>query len=227
MATATDRSFDVVSLDAIEPEDPIAPGQQPGGRVRLAVRRRLGIEAFGINAFRTTEADADVIREHDELGLGSSEQQELYVVLNGAATFNVDGERVDAPAGSLVFVRDPAAKRSAVAKEIGTTILAIGGTAGQAYRVFPPEGEEAMRAYNEGDYETAFKTLQPVLEREPDHVVTLYNSACFAALSGRGDEAIDFLRRAGDVDGRAIEMARDDSDFDSIREDPRFKELVQ
>ena len=66
-------------------------------------------------------------------GLGASGQEELYLVLSGKATFNVDGEPIYATAGTMVFVRDPAAKRSAVAKEEGTTILAIGGTPGRAY----------------------------------------------------------------------------------------------
>jgi hypothetical protein len=226
MATATENAYSVVTLDGIEPAQPLAPGGQDEGRVRLAVREHFDIGAFGINAYRATEPGATVIREHDEVGLASSGQQELYLVLNGAATFNVDGERVDAPAGTFVFVRDPAAKRSAVAKDAGTTVLAIGGTPGEAYRVFPREGQEAMRAYNAGDYETAFQKTQQVLEREPHDVISLYNSACFAALLGRTDDAVEYLRRTIEVDERANEYARTDDDFASIREDPRFKALV-
>jgi tetratricopeptide (TPR) repeat protein len=220
MATATEKAYRVVTLDGIE------PGDEVNGRVRLAVRQELDIEAFGVNAFRAVADKAQVINEHDERGLGSSGQQELYVVLNGAATFNIDGERIEAPAGSLVFVRDPAAKRGAVATEVGTTVLAIGGTPGEAYRVFPPEAQEAMKAYNEGDFETALQRLQPVLDREPNHVLSLYNSACFAARLGRTDEALEHLRRAIELDERAIEYARGDEDFESVREDPRFKKLV-
>jgi tetratricopeptide (TPR) repeat protein len=226
METATEKAYRVVTLDGIERAQPIAPGQQDEARVRLAVRQELGIEAFGINAYRAVADNANVIREHDEAGFGSSRQQELYVVLNGAATFNVDGERVEAPAGSLVFVRDPAAKRSAVAKEAGTTVLAIGGTPGRAFRVFPREAQEAMQAYNDGDFETALERVEQVLAREPDHVLSVYNAACFAARLGRTDEAVDYLRRAIELDERAIEQARGDEDFDSIREDPRFKHLV-
>jgi tetratricopeptide (TPR) repeat protein len=220
MATATEKAYRVVTLDGIE------PGDEVNGRVRLAVRQELDIEAFGVNAFRAVADKAQVINEHDERGLGSSGQQELYVVLNGAATFNIDGERIEAPAGSLVFVRDPAAKRGAVATEVGTTVLAIGGTPGEAYRVFPPEAQEAMKAYNEGDFETALQRLQPVLDREPNHVLSLYNSACFAARLGRTDEALEHLRRAIELDERAIEYARGDEDFESVREDPRFKKLA-
>jgi hypothetical protein len=64
---------------------------------------------------RATRAvgDGHVVGEHDEISLGASGQEELYLVVSGAATFNVDGERVDAPTGTLVSVRNPAAKRSA------------------------------------------------------------------------------------------------------------------
>jgi tetratricopeptide (TPR) repeat protein len=220
MATATEKAYQVVKLEGIE------PGNEVEGRVRLAVGRELEVEAFGVNAFRAVADDGHVVREHDEIGLAADGQQELYVVLNGGATFNVDGERVEAPAGSLVFVRDPAAKRSAVATESGTTVLAIGGTPGQAYRVQPPEQAESMQAYNDGDFETALERVQQVLAREPDDVLSLFNAACFEARLGRTDDALEHLGRAIELNERAVDQARGDEDFDSIRDDPRFKKLV-
>jgi hypothetical protein len=79
-----------------------------------------------------------LFNEHDETEdlAGTQRHQELYVVLEGRATFTVDGEDVDAAAGTLVFLEDPAARRAAVAAEDGTTVLAIGGPVGEAYR--PP-----------------------------------------------------------------------------------------
>ena len=65
------------------------------------MREHLGIHAFGINAYTPGE-DGTLINEHDEAGSG---QEELYIVLDGKATFEVDGETFDAPAGTLVFVR--------------------------------------------------------------------------------------------------------------------------
>jgi tetratricopeptide (TPR) repeat protein len=220
MATTTEKAYRVVTLDGIE------PGDEVDGRVRLAVRQELDIEAFGVNAFRAVADDAKIINEHNELGLTGAGQQELYVVLNGSATFNIDGERVDAPAGSLVFVREPITKRGAVATEAGTTILAIGGTPGEAYRVYPPEGQEAMKAYNAGDFEKAVELLGQVLAREPNDVLSLYNSACFEARAGRTDDALEHLRRAVELEPRAAEYARGDDDFASVRDDPRFKEIV-
>jgi quercetin dioxygenase-like cupin family protein len=64
-----------------------------------------------------------VIEEHDELGSGSGGHEELYFVATGHAEFTLDGATVDAPAGSIVFVR-PEQRRGAIAKASGTTVLA-------------------------------------------------------------------------------------------------------
>src|SRR5436189_126767 len=75
------------------------------------VRFHFGITSFGVNAFTAHQVGDRLINEHDE----SQEhdlQEELYLVQRGRATFELDGERVDAPAGTLVFVR-PEVKRTA------------------------------------------------------------------------------------------------------------------
>jgi hypothetical protein len=96
------------------------------------VRHGLGLEAFGVNAF-LADAGAEVIEEHDELG-DDGDQEELYFVVAGRATFTVDGDRVDAPAGTFVALHDPALRRAAVAEEPGTLILAVGGFRGSAFK---------------------------------------------------------------------------------------------
>jgi len=220
MATATARSFDVTSLDQIE------PGPEHDGRVPLNVRRHFDIRGFGVRANRAV-GDGHVVGEHDEIGLGASAQEELYLVVSGAATFNVDGERVEAPAGTFVFVRDPAAKRSAVAKEEGTTVLAIGGTPGKAYELSVGEAMNAMwEPYRAGDYETALEKLQPVLEERPEALV-YFNVACMEARLGRTDDAIEHLQQAVEADDRIKENIGTDEDLDSIREDPRFDVLAK
>lgn len=219
MATVTAKAFDVISLDQIE------PGPEHDGRVPLNIRRHFGIEGFGVRANRAV-GDGHVIGEHDEVGLGSSGQEELYLVVSGAATFNVDGERVDAPTGTLVFVRNPAAKRSAIAKEKGTTVLAIGGTPGEPYRLSPGEAmNEMWEPYRAGDYETALEKLQPVLQERPEALV-FFNVACMEARLGRTDDAIGHLQQAVEDDDRIKENIRTDEDLDSIREDPRFAKLA-
>jgi hypothetical protein len=105
------------------------------------VRHTLGLEAFGVNAFLAAEAGAEVIEEHDELG-EDGDQEELYFVAAGRATFTVDGKRVDAPTGTFVALRDPALERVAVAEEPGTVVLAVGGVRGRA---FTPSAWELRR----------------------------------------------------------------------------------
>src|SRR5213592_2264546 len=87
------------------------------------IRHHFGIMSFGVNAWTARQAGDRVINEHDEddeVG-----EEELYLVQSGRATFELDGERVDAPAGTFVFAR-PSAKRTAFAEEPGTTIVALG-----------------------------------------------------------------------------------------------------
>ena len=77
------------------------------------LRRELGVEAFGINAWTSREAGQTIIGEHDEVSGGAAGHEEVYIVLSGHATFTVDGETLEAPDGTVVFVRDPGVKRSA------------------------------------------------------------------------------------------------------------------
>ena len=50
-----------------------------------------------------------------------------------------------------------------------------------------------------------------------------YQRACWEALAGRLDDALDDLNRAVELGGEKFrEWAGDDEDLDSIRADPRF-----
>lgn len=220
MATATGTGFSVLTLDG-------TTGDENEGRIRVDVRRELGIRAFGTNAYRSIEG-GELIREHDEAGfhIGNNDQEELYVVVEGRATFNVDGEKIDAPNGTAVLVR-PESKRSAVAEEPGTTVLAVGSTPGEAYLVLPDEFAAAFEAYNEKDYERSIELYQGILASGfPNEAGIIYNIACNEALLGRTDNAIEHLKTAIEANPRAVELARTDSDLDSLREDERFKGLV-
>jgi quercetin dioxygenase-like cupin family protein len=226
MATATEKAYVFAALDELEPAPLIAPGATDDGRQRFDVRRRFDITSFGIQAFKAP-SEVDVIREHDEIGpLGAAGQEELYIVLNGKATFEIDGESVEAGAGSLVLVR-PEAKRKATAKDDGTTILVVGGTPGQAYEPAPIEAGEAFAAYGKGDYETALAKQLVVIEKRPKDPVAYFNAACFEARAGRADDAIAHLQQAVELDERIKELIRTDEDLDSIREDLRFEVLTK
>src|SRR5262245_4617979 len=107
MATAVEKGYVFARLDELEPAPLIAPGATDDGRKRFDVRRRMEISSFGIQAFRAPSG-VDVVREHDETFLGEVGQEELYIVLNGSATFEIDGASIEAPAGSLVQVQPQA-----------------------------------------------------------------------------------------------------------------------
>jgi quercetin dioxygenase-like cupin family protein len=77
-------------------------------------------------------AGATVVVEHSELEEGVRHEEDYYVA-RGHATFEVDGERIDAPEGTFVHVPDPASKRAAAAEAAGTVIVAVGGEPGVAF----------------------------------------------------------------------------------------------
>ena len=191
----------------------------------IPVRESLGIQAFGINAFTPGE-DGTLIGEHDESGSG---QEELYIVLDGHATFELDGETVEAPAGTFVLV-GPDARRKATGDG---TVLAVGATPGKAYEGVDwgeawPFHSESMKAYREQRYSDALDAVRGALERMPDHAGLHYNYACFATLAGEtDDDTFAHLRRSVELLPRFREDARRDDDFAAVRDDPRFEEALR
>jgi tetratricopeptide (TPR) repeat protein len=221
MATATHTAYDVGNLHDLG-------GTEADGRVRMDLRRHFDIRSFGTSAYRSLEG-AQLVPEHHEAGfrIGVSGQEELYVVIAGRATFTLNGEKVDAPAGTTVFVRDPATTRSAVAEEPGTIVLAIGGAPGEAFLPLPEEFSVAYDAYSAKEYERSIELYRELLESGfPRKAGILYNIACNEALLGRADDAFEHLRAAIDADERVLELVRTDTDLDPIREDPRFAQLT-
>jgi tetratricopeptide (TPR) repeat protein len=192
----------------------------PGTLVWRPIRRRFGIEAFGINAY-TADAGNDVVEDHTE---ESYRHQEVYFVASGRATFTVSGERIDAPAGTFVFIRDFTVRRQAVADEDGTTVVAVGGRAGEPFRESGWEYSFAAKPHlDAGDYDRAVEVASEGLERHPDDPGLLYNVACFEALAGRREDALEHLRSAYELAPEKVsKWAPDDSDLDSIRDDPAF-----
>jgi tetratricopeptide (TPR) repeat protein len=187
------------------------------------LRRPLGVSAFGVNAYWAESPGDELIEEHDELGSGAGRHEELYVVLNGAARFKVAGEEFDAPAATVIFIRDPSVRRGAVATEAGSTALAVGGTPGRAYEVSPWEWvAHAIPAWRSGDYQSAREMIGQGLEAHPDNPSLLYGLACLEALSGDSDAAIERLRRALELKPEYAKDARSDEDFASIRDRPDF-----
>jgi tetratricopeptide (TPR) repeat protein len=186
------------------------------------VRHHLGITAFGANAWTVENVGDRLMPEHEE----DEGNEELYVVLRGRARFEIAGESVDAPEGTLVFVQ-PLTNRTAFAEEAGTTVLAIGSRVGKPYEVGGWEVWAPVETlYEAGEYEAAIEMARPIAEANPQYGAVLYNLACCEALAGRKEDAIGHVGIALERRPSLRELAREDSDFDSIREEPAFKELV-
>ena len=194
--------------------------------MHIRLRRTLDIGAFGAGAVFQAKAGENLVGEHDELGPSADGHEELYVVVQGSATFTVDGDEIDAPHGTVVFV-PPGAMRKAVATSDETIVLAVGGRRGKAYRL-PPGAEmfEFFEYYNYKDYEAALAACHVALEKFPGNALVLYNIACMESMLERGDKALATLSTAVEKWPKFKENAREDDDFASLREDPRFVELI-
>ncbi|HLY50586.1 MAG TPA: hypothetical protein VKR21_15445 [Solirubrobacteraceae bacterium] len=205
----------------LEEIDEVSDGRCPSRPVRY----HFGITSFGVNTWTGRQAGDEIINEHDESG-DMDGQEELYFVQRGRASFELDGERVDAPADTFVFVA-PGVKRRAVAEEPGTTILALGGTPGKAY---VPTGYELWAPlaplYNSREYAEAADRGRELVAAHPEYPALIYNVACCESLAGRTADAVEHLRLAIERGDHLRAMAREDSDFDPLRDDPAFKELV-
>jgi quercetin dioxygenase-like cupin family protein len=210
--------YEVAHIDELD-ELPINNGEF----VWRPIRRRFGITAFGTNAY-TGDAGQRVIEEHSE----SDNHQEMYVVLRGRATFTLDDDEIDAPAGTMVFLR-PDTKRGAIAAEDGTAVLAVGAKPGVVFEPSLWEEVFAANAYaDKGDLDRARKLMADLLDQHPDAWQGFFNAACLEARLGDRDRALEHFQRAVELEPeKARELAKTDSDFDSIRDDPRFVALLE
>jgi mannose-6-phosphate isomerase-like protein (cupin superfamily) len=211
----SERPYGVARIDELD-SYPIQ-GQQ--GLTWRPVRRRFDIRSFGVNAYTAAEAGQRVVEEHRE----QDGHEELYVVLAGRATFTVEGEEHDAPAGTLVHC-PPGTLRSAFAAEPQTTVLGIGAEPGV---VFEPSGWEWVFAgislLDQGDEAGARAELQAGIEANPDAWQGYFNLAYIEARLGNEDAALRELERAAERDQEAVaKFAPDDEDFASLKSNPRF-----
>jgi mannose-6-phosphate isomerase-like protein (cupin superfamily) len=203
------------------------------------VRQHFGITSFGVTTWTGREPGDRILNEDDELErepghlraeeVADDANEVLYLVHRGHARFELDGESVDAPAGTFVFV-PPGVKRTAFAEESGTTVVAVGGVPGEAY---VPVGWEVWRPlhplYESGAYEEVIARGREPIEAT-GYPEPLYNLACCESQTGRTSEAIEHLRAALDATERYRErlrsLAAGDADFDPIRDEPAFREVI-
>ena len=162
-----------------------------------------------------------ILNPHDE----ADDAEELYLVHRGRATFELDGERVDAPAGTFVFAA-PGVMRTAFAAEPDTTVLAIGGRPGEAWE---PDGwalwTPVAPLFDDGRYAEAADLSRQLVDANPGLPMLPYMLACCELKAGRTDEAIEALRAAL-VTRRMRMIAAKDANLDPVRDIPAFKALL-
>lgn len=206
--------YEVAHVDELE-QLPINQGEF----MWRPVRRRFGISAFGTNVYTAERAGQRVIEEHFE----RDGHEEMYVVLRGRATFTLGEDEVDAPAGTLVFLR-PGTKRGAFAAEDRTAVLAVGAKPGVVFEPSPWELVFAAYSYAEsGDVERGREVVREAIRTHPEAWQGYYNAACMEARFGDKDVAIEHLAKAIELDPEETKKAAaNDSDLDSIRDRPNY-----
>lgn len=205
--------YSVARIDEIEE---ISDGRAPW----RPIRHHFGITSFGANAWTGAAGDR-IINQHDE----DDDHEELYLVHRGRATFELDGERVDAPAGTFVFA-PPGVNRTAFADEPGTTIVAVGGRPGEAYE---PDGWElwlpVAPLYNAGSYAEAADRTRELVADHPGLPMLPYMLAVCEGKAGRTEAALEALRAAA-ASPRMRMIAGKDPDMDALRGEPEFARIV-
>jgi uncharacterized cupin superfamily protein len=95
----------------------------------LRSRASLGVSSFGMQILNFPPNSGDVYPNHDHAESG---QEEVYLVLSGAADFDIEGEPVHLEPDMALRV-GPAAKRKISTGAEGAKILALGATPGTVY----------------------------------------------------------------------------------------------
>jgi tetratricopeptide (TPR) repeat protein len=208
-------AYRVARIDDLE-RVPIA------GTIWRPIRRALDVTGVAVNAYTAANAGDEVIEPHDETSAGAGAHEELYFVASGAAEFKISGERVAAPAGTMLVV-DVGTHRAAKATADDTTVFVIGGPPGAA---LPPSPFEywyaAEPAYQAGEYERAYEIAAEGLAHYPEHPTLNYQLACHRALAGDPDGALRHFRLAYEANPDVLEWAAGDDDLASIRDLPGY-----
>jgi hypothetical protein len=163
-----------------------------------------------MNAYTAEKVGDCVVEEHKE----GSGHEEVYVVVSGQARFKVDGDELDAPSGTIVYLPDPEVLRSATSQQEGTTVLAVGGWPGKA---FEPSGWEwrfeAEPLSDAGKHEEALAIMQDSLDQFGESGAGLYHVARYEARAGRTDDATVHITRALELNPEYREYAEKDADL--------------
>ncbi len=135
------------------------------------------------------------------------------MVVRGRARFTLDGEEVDAPAGTLLLISDPAVKRVAIAEAEGATVLAVGGKAGES---FEPSAWEWQFVAATQPTEQAIETLTEGLAELGDKGSLYFNLARRELQARRVADAKAHLARAIELRPELAALAQSDDDLRAL-----------
>ena len=94
-----------------------------------------------------------------------------------------------------------------------------------------PSGDERYRQAvflsNSGKSDAAIELLDRALAEDPTSVESLYVRACAWALKGGAEQAVKDLRQAISLDSKVRFQAVNDPDFEKIREEPAFIDIIE
>jgi hypothetical protein len=211
--------YEILSLDDLDR----VPYRGSGEMLR-PLRKRLGFRPFGVNVWSADAAGDKLIPPHEE----DSGHEELYVVVRGTARFTVGDETFDAPTGTLIHATS-GTFRVATAAEAATTILVAGGKEGEA---FTPGGWEDVHvafAFLDAGDAAAGRAVMEAANAPEDYLWGKhYNLACYEAMAGETDAALEHLRSALELNrDQVMKWLPHDTDLDPLRGDPRFEELAE
>jgi hypothetical protein len=211
--------YEILSLDDLD-----RVPYRGSGEVLRPLRKRLGFRPFGVNGWSADAAGDKLIPPHEE----DSGHEELYVVVRGTARFTVGDETFEAPTGALIHAKS-GTFRVATAAEAATTILVAGGKEGEA---FTPGGWEdvhvAFAFLDAGDAAAGRAVMQAANAPEDYLWGKHYNLACYEALAGETDAALEHLRSALELNrDQVMKWLPHDTDLDPLRGNPRFEELAE
>src|SRR5215218_2226808 len=166
------EGWKAVALDEVE--------ARPWPGTELAwhpLREALGTMIVGMAGYTAEREGQEVVEAHRETERGRG-HEEVYAVLRGRARFTLDGEELDAPAGTFVRV-SPKVHRHAIATEAGTQVLALGGP--PTFVPSASEWIERARPHLRSNPAEARRILDDLAARRPDSAGIPIGEALLAA----------------------------------------------
>ena len=191
----------------------------------LACQRRTG-SAFAIQArfpsdrVRVAGRFRDYVRRADE---GGEERMFHFCPDCGGTVFYTTADAPELIAVPVGAFADPS---------FPPPTVSVYDSRRHPWVALPPgaETDEAWASlgalYEAGEYAEAADRGRELVEAHPENAQLLYNVACCESLTGRPGDAIEHLRRAIERSEELRSAAVGDSDFDPIRDEPAFRDLV-